>query len=214
MKFAAVAFWLVALAACETPDDPAITGPDAAVEIDAAPPEPKPAFKASDSLGINLAIDDTGIRDTYKSGTVDKPSYVSAYLTDTATNTMCSVKLKPKFVEFGYGSPSGRQFKTVVIDLAASTVLEDKCMWDDAWITSKLDEQFGHYEVGFAQARFEEDRPGLDVFLDADKTFGNDTASYTYAGAGSAQALTADGALSLMMVEPAPGTLVPAVYKF
>ena len=214
MKFAAVAFWLIALSACEAPDDDSAVAPDAAIEIDAPPPEPKPAFKAGESIGVNLAVDDVGIRKTYKSGSVEKPSYVAVSLTDTATNTSCSVKLEPKFVGFGHASTSTRQFKTIIIDFAGSTVIEDKCMWDDTWITSKLDEQFGHYQVGFSQARFAEDRPGLDVFLDADKGFSNSTANITYAGAGTAQAITADGTLTLMTVEPAPGTLVPAVYKF
>jgi hypothetical protein len=215
MKAAAVMFWLIALAACESPDSD-VAGPDAAVaQPDAyVAPEPKPAFKAGESIGVTLAIDDNGIRPTYKSGSAEKQSLVTVSLTETGMTTSCSVSLAPKFVAFGYSSASNRQFKTVIIDFASSTVVDDKCKWDDAWITSKLDEQFGHYEIGFAQARFAEDRPGLDVLLDADKTFSNSTASFTYAGAGTAYSMTADGAQTFTMVEPAPGTLVPAVYKF
>lgn len=215
MKIASPTFLLLAIAACGSSGGSDMNPemqPDAAV--DSPPPEPKPAFKAGESIGVNLAIDDNGIRDTYKSGSVEKPSYVSVSLTETGMTTSCSVKIKPKFVAFGHSSASNRNFKTVIIDFAASTIIDDMCHWDDAWITSKLDEQFGHYEIGFSQARFAEDRPGLDVLLDADKVFSNSTASFTYAGAGTAMAMNPDGSITLTAVEPAPGTLVPALYKF
>ena len=93
-------------------------------------------------------------------------------------------------------------------------MLSDQCKWDDAYILQEIHNQFGQVEIGFAQARFAEDRPYLDVFLDAEQTFPNSTANITLAGAGVAWALAADGSVGSMMVEPAPGTLMPAVYEF
>lgn len=219
MKFAAVTFWLIALAACEGPDDSA-SGPDAAVTPDAAvdstPPEPKPAFTASTMIGGSLAIDDVGIRDTYKFqlGTSVHHSEITVSLTETATNTSCGVTLYPKFDSFGSASTSTRQFKTVVLDFAGSTVSDDKCKWDDAWILSELDRQFGHYFVGFAKARFTEDQPYLDVYYDAVQPFPNSTANIVSTGHGAAYSMTAEGMVTSTMVEPTPGTLVPALYDF
>lgn len=193
-------------------------GPDAGVTIDAAPDappaEPKPAFTANSSLGGQLAITSTGIRETFTIGRVEYLSVVSVGLTETGTDKHCGIKLSPKFVTFGSSSTSTRQFRTVVIDLAGSTMLEDGCKWDDAYMLQKLGDTFGNYIVGFAQARFTEDRPYLDVYLNATKGLGNSTASIVRAGGASAYAMAADGSVTETLVQPAPGTLVDAVYDF
>ena len=215
MKAASVLFLLVACGGGGTGDEPdaGVTGqPDAA--IDAPPVEPKPEFTASASLSGKLAIDDAGIRAQYKYGAAMLPSYVSVSLTQMGSTTSCGMKLKPSFTMFSTGTTSTRSFKTVLIDLSASTVLEDGCKWDDAHVLAKLHEQFGIYEIGFAQARFTEDRPYVDVFLDAEKTFPNSTANITYAGGGVAYGMAADGTVGNQLVEPAPGTLLPALYDF
>lgn len=212
MKF--VLLGTLALAAC-TPTGSDSVAPDAAPPmVDAAPPEPKPMFTASAYVDGDLAIDDAGIRATYTKSGTQHSSQVLVSLTEAGKTDSCTVTLTPKFVSFGSASTSSRQFKTVIIDFANSTVVDDKCHFDDAWITSQLDAQFGHYDVGFAMARFTEDQPYLDVFLDADKTFPNSTANITRAGAGTAYGMTADGAVTFTMVQPTPGTLVPALYHF
>jgi hypothetical protein len=208
------------LAACGSSDPSQPAGPDSGVTpmadaaIDSPPPEPKPAFTASSSIGGQLAIDDVGIRQTFSFQGQQYVSVVVASLTETATNKNCGVTIAPKFVQFSSASTSTRQFKTVVIDFAAATMLEDKCGWDDAYILATLAEQYGHYIVGFAQARFAEDRPNIDVFLDAVKPFANQTANIVYAGGGAAWSMAADGTVTETMVEPAPGTLVRALYDF
>jgi hypothetical protein len=211
---------LAAVAACHgstsNPDpgepDSGVAHPDAA--IDATPAEPKPAFTVSNSISGQLAIDDAGIRPTF---IVNGQTYVSVVivsLTETATNRNCGVTLAPTFVQFGSASTSTRHFKTVVLDFATATVLDDKCGWDDAYILAQLAAQYGHYFVGFAQARFAEDQPYVDVFLDAEQPFSGSTANIVYAGGGSAYQMMADGTVVDVMVQPTPGTLVPALYEF
>lgn len=196
----------------DVPDAAAMPMADAA--IDSPPPEPKPAFTASSSISGQLAIDDAGLRQTFTIQGVQYVSVVVASLTETATNKNCGVTIAPAFVQFSSASTSTRQFKTVVLDFATATVLDDKCGWDDAYILATLAEQYGHYIVGFAQARFAEDRPDVDVFLDADKPFANQTANIVYAGGGAAYTMAADGTVTDTRVEPAPGTLVRALYDF
>jgi len=212
---------LLAAAGCDaggSPDPDQMAGPDAGVTIDAAPDapptEPKPEFTASSSLGGQLAITSTGIRPTFTIQGAEYLSVVSVGLSETGTDKHCGIKLSPKFVTFGSSSTSTRQFRTVVIDLAGSTMLEDGCKWDDAYMLQKLGYTFGNYIVGFAQARFTEDRPYLDVYLNASKGLGNQTASIVRAGSASAYAMAADGSMSETLVQPAPGTLVDAVYDF
>jgi hypothetical protein len=219
MNRASVALPLLLAAACGSqPSEPA--GPDAAVvpmadaAIDSKPPEPKPAFTASSSIGGQLAIDEVGIRQTFTFQGTQYVSVVVASLTETATNKNCGVTIAPTFVQFSSASTSTRQFKTVVLDFATASVLEDKCGWDDAYILATLAEQYGHYIVGFAQARFAEDRPDVDVFLDADKPFANQTANIVYAGGGAAWSMAADGTVTETRVEPTPGTLVRGLYDF
>jgi len=210
---------LLLLAACGDPsttNDEPDAGPSAQVDaaIDAPPVEPKPELSASASIGGLLAIDDSGIRATYKQGTQMLPSYVAVSLTQMGATMSCGVKIKPAFKSFSTASTSTRYFKTVLIDFSASSVHEDSCKWDDAHVLAKLHEQFGAYVVGFAQARFEEDRPNVDVFLDAEKPFPNQTANITYAGGGIAYAMAADGTVGTALVQPTPGTLLPGLYDF
>lgn len=212
---------LVCLAACDTEGegpDP-MEMPDAGmVEIDAPlppPPEPTPAFTAGSSIGGQLAIDDVGIRASFRIDGIEYLSVVDVGLVNTATMQSCGVKLFPKFVQFGSASTSTRQFKTVVLDFAQATILQDGCGWDDAHILAGLATQFGNYIVGFAQARFAEDRPYVDVYLNAANGLGNQTANITRAGGGSAYAMDAAGNVTETMVEPTPGQpLVRAVYDF
>lgn len=206
------------LAACggdggSSPPDGGGPPPDAAV--DAAPPEPKPAFDASPYVAGSLAIDDAGLRATFSVGGVTEPSRVTVSLTAAGTTTPCEVTLRPAFVSFSTASTSTRQFKTAVLDFATSTVHEDKCKWDDAYILERLAAQFGNYIVGFAQARFAEDRPRIDVFLDAVQPFPNQTANIVLAGGGYGYAMAAGGTINVnALVEPTPGTLVPALYEW
>ncbi|HSD87308.1 MAG TPA: hypothetical protein VLB44_07325 [Kofleriaceae bacterium] len=216
VKLLVLAASLAACDASSSSPDPA--APDAAVvtpQPDAPPPgEPKPAFTAGTEIGGQLAIDDTGIRETFTYQGGAYLSVVTVSLTETATNKSCGVTLGPKFVAFGHASTSTRQFKTVVIDFANSKMLEDKCGWDDAYVLAQLDQIFGHYIVGFAQARFAEDQPYVDVYLDAVQPFPNSTANIVRAGGGAAYQMSADGTVTDTMVQPAAGTLVPALYDF
>ncbi len=212
---------LLAAAGCDVTGspDPEGSAPDAGVVVvtpDApvVPPEPKPAFTASTSLGGQLAITDTGLRETFTIQGVEYLTVINVGLTETATDKHCGLKLFPRFVQFGHSSTSTRQFKTVILDLAGSTILEDGCAWDDAYMLATLGDVFGNYIVGFAQARFTEDRPYLDTYLNATKGLGAGTASIVRAGSSSAYAMAADGSMSETMVQPTPGTLVSAVYDF
>lgn len=218
----AVCLATLALSACTistTADDLDIR-PDAGVTPtpdappDTTPAEPKPAFTASSSISGSIAIDDAGIRPTFIIEGVVYPSQINVSLTETATAKNCGVILDPKFVTFSSASTSTRQFKTVVIDLAASTMLDDKCGWDDAWILQQIGAQYGNYIVGFAQARFTEDRPNVDVYLNASKGLGNQTANVVRAGGGAAWQMASDGTVAEVMVQPTPGTLLPALYDF
>jgi hypothetical protein len=212
---------LLAAAGCDaTGSDPdPMGGPDAGVPqadaaIDAVPPEPRPAFTTSNTIGGQLAVTDTGLRETF---TIDGQQYLTVInvgLTETGTDKHCGLTLNPKFVAFGSSSTSTRQFKTVIIDLAGSTIIEDGCHWDDAYMLEQIGATYGNYIVGFAQARFVEDRPYLDTYLNASRGLGASTASIVRAGSSSAYAMAADGTVSQTLVQPAPGTLLPAVYDF
>lgn len=211
---------LVLLAACDpqgSMPDPGET-PDAAVPEPDAPepqPEPSPAFTAGSEIGGQLAIDETGIRRSFFGAGEEYLSVINVGLTDPATNTSCTVKLFPHFVAFGGASTSTRQFKTVVLDFAQAEMLEDGCHWDDAHIFATLAQRFGNYIVGFAQARFAEDRPWVDVYLNAANGLGNSTANITRAGGGAAYAMDAAGNITETMIEPTPGQpLVRALYDF
>jgi hypothetical protein len=213
MKRVLLMFAVTVLAACHSEgSSPGVDAtPQADAAADAAPPEPKPAFQASASVGGKLAIDDAGIRATYGSG---MSSIVTLSLTEQGKTTSCGFTVEPRFLQFGTASTSTRQFKTVMIDFAQSTVHRDDCKWDDAHVLQALGAQFGAYTIGFAQARFPEDRPYVDVFLDAVQPFPNQTANIVYAGGGLATAMAADGTITGPTVEPAPGTLVRALYDF
>lgn len=211
---------LVLVAACDTSGTPdPMDMPDGGVaEVDAPlppPPEPSPEFTAGSEIGGQLAIDEVGIRPTFLIEGAQYLSVVSVGLTNIATMQSCTVKLFPHFVQFGSSSTSTRQFKTVVLDFAHATMLEDGCHWDDTHILAGLATRFGNYIVGFAQARFAEDRPYVDVYLNASNGLGNQTASITRAGGGTAYAMDAAGTMTETIVEPTPGQpLVRAVYDF
>jgi hypothetical protein len=206
-------------AACEiksgTPDP---VGPDAGVTPQPDAPvttEPKPAFTAGSEISGSLAIDEAGIRPTFFVEGTEYVSIVSVGLTETATMVHCGVKLAPRFVQFGSSSTSTRQFRTVVLDFAQAEILEDTCHWDDDYILATLAERFGTYTVGFAQARFAEDRPYVDVYLNAAKGLGGGTANITRAGGGSAYSMDASGTVVDTMVQPTPGQpLIRALYDF
>jgi hypothetical protein len=210
---------LLFLVACSKPGGPIDPGgPDAATKhpdaaIDAPPSEPKPMFTADIEVGGQLAIDDSGIRSTYQYQGGAYLSVVTLGLTATGSTTSCQVTISPGFVQFGTAHTSTRSFKTVVLDFSTSQMLEDKCMWDDAWILSQLGAQFGQYVVGFAQARFTTDQPNVDVYLAAAMGFG-DTANIVRAGGGTAYQMGADGTVTDTVIQPAPGTLLPGLYIF
>jgi hypothetical protein len=192
------------------PDGPA---PDMAPPD--APPEPKPDFVVDGVVTGQLAIDDAGIRATFTTDGQPAISFLTLFLTATGAATGCEFTIAPKFVMFDTGSTSTRQFKTVVYDVAGSTVVEDKCHFDDAYVLAQVQQEWGTVEIGFAQARFAEDRPNVDVFYDATNAFPNDTANIVRAGGGRAFAMAPDGSVdSTKIVEPAPGTLLPAAYVF
>ncbi|CAN5694761.1 hypothetical protein BH11MYX3_BH11MYX3_20330 [soil metagenome] len=222
MKPSLFVFVLAGAAACDSsgtasdplgPDAGIVTTPDAPVDM--TPPEPKPAFTVGSEIGGELAIDETGIRRTFLIAGTEYVSIVSVGLTETATNVHCGVKIAPHFVQFGSASTSTRQFRTVVLDFAAADIVEDSCHWDDAYMLSGIADRFGNYVVGFAQARFAEDRPYVDVYLNAAKGLGNSTANITRAGGGSAYQMDASGTVVETVVEPTPGQpLVRALYEF
>ncbi len=222
MKPSLFLFVLAGAAACDssgsTPDP---AGPDAGIAtpadapIDTPPPEPRPAFTVGSEITGQLAIDEAGIRPTFVIAGAAYVSIVSVGLTETATGVRCGVKIAPRFVQFGTASTSTRQFKTVVLDFAAAKIVEDSCHWDDAHILAGIADRFGNYIVGFAQARFAEDRPYVDVYLNAAKGLGNQTANITRAGGGSAYQMDANGTVVETIVEPTPGQpLVRALYDF
>jgi len=214
---------LVLAAACggggsSNPDGPPVGG-DGPPPVDGPPvdmpPEPKPAFVPNPSPSGQLAIDDVGVRANFTINGQPAISFMTLLLSETGTSNNCEFTIAPKFVAFGFGSTSTRQFKTVEYDVANSTVVEDKCHWDDAYVLGEVATQWGPVEIGFAQARFTEDRPNVDVFYDAEQTFPNQTANIVVAGGGRAFAMAADGSVDpTMIVEPAPGTLLPAAYVF
>lgn len=189
-------------------------GSDAAVVVPMdAPPKPKPNFTANSSISGQLAITDTGIRPTFTQGGQQYVSMVSVSLTAAGASTSCGVTIGPAFVAFGSGHTSTRNFKTVILDFAASTMLQNQCGWDNDWVLQQLGVYFGNYSVGFAQARFAEDQPNVDVFLDAASGFG-DTANIVYAGGGTAYAMDAAGVISDTVIQPTPGTLLTGAYLF
>lgn len=220
MKAAVVA--LLAVVGCSKHEGTNPFDPDASVEVGSdaamtppmdAPPKPKPHFTASSSIGGQLAITATGIRPTFTQGGQQYLSMVNLSLTAEGTTTSCGVTLGPAFVAFGSGHTSTRNFKTVVLDFPSSTMLQNQCGWDNTWVLQQLGVYFGNYSVGFAQARFAEDQPNVDVFLDAASGFG-DTANIVYAGGGTAYAMADDGTVSDTVIQPAPGTLLPGAYLF
>jgi hypothetical protein len=215
-------FMLIALTACggggnTAPPDagPDATPPTIDAAADAPPPEPMPAFIVDGFTTGQLAVDDVGIRDTFTAGGQMFLSHIDLFLTETGATQSCMFSIRPAFVGFDQGTPSNRFFKTVQYDVAASTVLVDQCHFDDAYVLAEVKNQYGLAEVGWARARFDSDRPNLDVFLDADKTFPGQTDSIVRAGGGVGFAMAADGTVDeATLVEPVGGTLDRAVYQW
>jgi hypothetical protein len=201
-------YLLCILAACGSGDPAPPDAPD-------VPGEPKPVFLVENEVTGRLAIDDAGIRATYVVAGTTIASVLHLRLTEAGATESCELTIAPHFVRFDTGAIADRQFKTVVHDVAASTVVEDLCHWDDAHMLGAVARQWGTAEIGFAQAGFLPDRPKLDVFLDAVFPFLGGFDTILRAGTASAFAMAPDGTVDIeAVVEPAPGTLLPALYVF
>jgi hypothetical protein len=197
------------------PGDAQDTSPDAAGNSDAsvdAPPEPMPVFRISTVHGA-LAVDDAGIRGEFRLDGVMRLSTFDVNLTADGATTWCKVSLTPVSTGFAVRSTSTRRFKVVLLNPGAGPVIADECHWDDAYMLQRL-ATLGPIEVGWAQARFEEDRPLLDLY-NGGPWLPAGTASMTYPGAVNGFAMAADGtATSSVRVQPLPGTLDPGVYFY
>lgn len=193
---------------------------DAAEAADAAAPdavsaEPTTPFVASAPGSGRLALDQVAMRETFVLGGQTQPSYISISLNVEGMADSCSVRIAPAFTAFETGSTSTRSFKTLAFDMATSEVLEDGCGLDDAYILADLKRQYGKVEVGFARARFDEDRPYLDVFVDADNSFPGSTANIVYAGGGTGHPMSEAGVVdNTVKIEPVSGTLDTGLYLF
>jgi hypothetical protein len=215
--------FLALLIACGGGDKPAGDGdgdadasvdtPDAAIEPDATP-EPTPAFTVGGTFSFQLAINDAGIRRTFAVDGTEFFSVIVLSLTEEGADDSCNLVLAPSFDEFSTASPSNRFFGTVIIAPGASEILDDQCGWDDAHMLAELTE-LGTLEVGLAQARFEEDRPDLDVYFDREAGLPNSTANIVFAGAGIGFAMDENGAVDeATLVEPTGGTFIDGLYQF
>lgn len=187
----------------------AIDGTDAAVD---APPEPMPVFRVSTVHGV-LAVDDAGIRSQFRLDGVMRSSTFEVNLTAEGATSWCKVSLTPVSTGFAVRSTSTRRFKVVLLDPGAGPVIADECGWDDAYMLQRL-ATLGPVEVGWMQARFEEDRPQLDLY-NGGPWLPAGTASMIYAGAVNGFAMAADGtATTSVRVQPLQGTLDPGVYFY
>ncbi|MEO8705007.1 MAG: hypothetical protein ABI867_33450 [Kofleriaceae bacterium] len=210
---------VVVVAACGggsgTPSVDAGDPPDPPIDaaIDTPPPEPMPAFTVGSTTSGQLAVDDAGLRAQFTLQGQAALSFMELSLTETGASTSCQFVIFPAFTAFGSGSPANRTFKTVTYDVATSTVISDGCHWDDQYVLDEVKRQWGSAEIGWARARFAEDRPKLDVFFDAEVTFPGDSDSITAVGRGSAFVMSAEGAVDpAVITEPIGGTLDRAVY--
>lgn len=189
-------------------DAPAV---DAAVD---AAPEPTPAFVADGFITGQIAVDDAGMRDTFIVNGQTVPSHIDLSLTEQGASTSCRFIIAPAFIKLDTISTSTRFVKSVQYDVATSLVLLDECHWDDAYVLAEIKNQWGLAEVGWAQARFAEDRPNLDVIIDAEKPFG-DTDTITRVAGGVGFAMADDGTVDgATLIEPAQGTLIRGLYQF
>jgi hypothetical protein len=211
------------LAACgATGDDdsgnlPGTDAPSADATVDAAvdaPPEPMPAFRVAHISG-DLAVDDNGIRADYRFNGVARVSSLtlSLYDPDDGAGDYCHVTMTPVFVGFVIRSTSFRQFKAVQLDLGAGPILTDDCGWDDAHMLARL-ATMSPAAVGWMQARFEEDRPYLDLY-NGGGILPEDIAAQINPASVLGYAMDADGnARTGELAQPLPGTLVPGVYQY
>jgi hypothetical protein len=170
---------------------------------DLGPEEPKPEFTVGSASG-QIAIDDDGIR-TYIYDGEEYLSTLQVSLREVGSEDSCSIVLDPAFVSFGTRNTNTRTFATVTMDLGASIVLQDNCGWDDDYMLGELESSF--VTVGFTRARFEEDRPYLDVYYPETST--------TVVSGGLAFAIDEDGVLyEEQTVEPTGGVFIPGVYQW
>jgi hypothetical protein len=171
---------------------------------DLGPTEPTPEFTLNTGSGGQIGIDGDGIR-TYIYDGEEYLSVLSISLREAEADESCSILLEPAFYSFGTKSTTTRTFAAVTMDLGASWILEDNCGWDDDYILAELDGQY--VTVGFTRARFEEDRPYLDVYYPETMT--------TVVGGGIAWAIDVNGVVDeSTTVEPTGGVFVPGVYQW
>ncbi len=196
-------------------EEDAVEAPDVVEEeIMEPPPElPKPEFVVLTSFGGELAVTSTGLRDTFVFDGQERTSSVEVSLKAEGFE-ICVVVVRPTFAEFGYGSPRNRAFGTVLVNLGGGEILTDECGWDQQHVLTELS-ALGLAEFGFAEARFEEDRPGLDVYTEVTwpvEGFANRV------DAGRGQAFFIDpnsGQVNTSSsIQPVPGTLFPGLYTW
>lgn len=206
------------LAACGAAGDddngdlPATDGPMVDATID-APPEPMPTFGVQGISGY-LAIDDSGVRVEYRLNGVAQVSSLTVHLFDPdVSDSHCEITMPPTFTGFVIRSTSFRRFKAVQLDLGVGPILTDGCGWDDAHILARL-ATMSPAETGWMQARFEEDRPYLDLYTGGG-ILPEDIAAQINPGSVLGYAMDAAGnARTAELVQPLPGTLLPGVYMY
>jgi hypothetical protein len=180
----------------------------------AAPRAPMPAFLVQ-SISGELAIDDSGVRADFRLDGVANVSSlgVSLFDPDDGVSETCRVTMTPTFIGFVIRSTTNRQFKAVQLDLGVGPILTDGCGWDDAHILARL-ATMSPAEVGWMRARFEEDRPYLDRY-EGGGILPEGVAAQIAPGSVLGYAMDADGnARTAELVQPLPGTLLPAVYQY
>lgn len=183
-------------------------------EADAQPAEPSPAFTISAYTSGSVAVINDAILATYTAqGTVD-PSHLRLSLTAQDSDSTCSVALTAVASLFGSASTSTRSFRTIHFDIGAATILDDGCGWDDDYMLSEFAAR-GTIEVGFSKARFPEDGPGLDLYLDRSWGLPGQTASIVQVGAAYGFAMDDQGVVDVNeLVQPESGPLPRAVYQW
>ena len=198
------------------PDDAPEAVPDAPPEIppDAAPdavpdatPEP-PADVAISYIHAVLAVDDSGVRDTYIRAGQTGRSTLTIEFRRPGEDTGCEVLLAPRFVMFSSAYVFTRYFKTVVIDPAASELLENRCPWTEAPLLEAIAAR-GTVFFSWISPRWPESYPYLDT-LRGGPFFGGSREVHNAGGAGFA--MDADGVVSDTRIYPQASTLPPGLY--
>ena len=125
--------------------DAAPPSPDAAAE-----PKPSPKFSVGWTPSFVLPIDENGIRSSFESGGETFLAAVTLKLTAEGQQTSCEMVLAPSFKSFGFESNAARPFSTVHIDLSTSTILDNRCGWDESHVMTELANLGdGSIEIGF-----------------------------------------------------------------